>query len=232
VPDSFLSETHPKNQEGTGCRLAHRSPKRSPGVTSFLIDEASLAEFLQNPTDSKTVRDHYRLKNQGSDTAMEIRTLQPEDCDKIGPLLREIWLDAYHGIHTDEELLEQSHKVHTPELVAREIDDPNTHSVVAISNGRIIGHARSNLVGDRVDIYRLYVLRAFYGQGIGKALLQEVETFFDAKYEVWTEVYEENKRAVDFYLSQGYEIMERATEVQTEGKDVYEYKMRKIRKNG
>ena len=160
---------------------------------------------------------------------IKIRSLQQNDCDKIGPLLREIWLDAYHGIQTDEELLTQSHKVHTPELIALEIDAPNTHSIVAVLGNRIIGHARSDLSDGKVDICRLYVLREFYGQGIGKALLQEVETYFDPKYEVWIEVYEENKRAVDFYLSQDYQIVERATEVQTEGKDVYEFKMRKKR---
>lgn len=159
-----------------------------------------------------------------------VRPLCLSDCDKIGPLLREIWLDAYHGIQTDEELLTQSHRVHTPELIALEIDDPNTHSVVADLDGRIIGHARSNLSDGKVDIFRLYVLREFYGQGIGKALLQEVETYFDPKYDVWIEVYEENKRAVEFYLSQGYQIIERATEVQTEGRDIFEFRMRKQRR--
>ncbi|MEM9420070.1 MAG: GNAT family N-acetyltransferase [Planctomycetota bacterium] len=159
----------------------------------------------------------------------EIRPLHESDCDKIGPLLREIWLDAYHGIQTDEELLTQSHKVHTPELIALEIDDPNIHSVVAVSNGRIIGHARSDLNNEVVDVIRLFILREFYGQGVGKALLQEVDSYFDPKYEIRLEVFENNKRAVDFYLSQGYEIVERATEVQTEGKDVFEYKMRKQR---
>ncbi len=161
--------------------------------------------------------------------SVDIRPLRQDDCDKIGPLLREIWLDAYHGIQTDEELLAQSHKVHAPELIALEIDAPNTHSVVAVLDNRIIGHARSDLSGGKVDIIRLYVLREFYGQGIGKALLQEVETCFDPKYDVWIEVYEENKRAVEFYLSQGYQIVERATEVQTEGRDVFEFKMRKRR---
>lgn len=160
---------------------------------------------------------------------MEIRPLCENDCDKIGPLLREIWLDAYHGIQTAEELLAQSYEVHRPELVALEMDDPNIHSVVAVVGDRIVGHARSDLSNGRVDIFRLYVLREFYGQGIGKALLQEVETHFDPEYEVWIEVYEENQRAVDFYLSQGYEILERTTEVQTEGRDVFEYKMRKRR---
>ena len=162
-------------------------------------------------------------------TTVEIRPLQLGDCDKIGPLLREIWLDAYHGIQTDEELLERSYEVHTPELIAQEIDNPNTCSVVAVVDDRIVGHARSDLCGEKVDIFRLYVLREFYGRGIGKAMLREVETYFDPKYDVWIEVYEDNKRAVDFYLWQGYKIMERATEVQTEGKDVFEYKMRKRR---
>jgi len=162
-------------------------------------------------------------------TNIEIRELLKNDCDKIGPLLREIWLDAYHGIQTDEELLTQSYKVHSSELIALEIDDPNIYSIVAVFNDRIIGHARSDLSDGKVEIIRLYLLREFYSQGIGKALLQKVETYFDSKYEVWIEVFEENKRAVDFYLSQGYQIMQRATEVQTEGKDVFEFKMRKLR---
>jgi ribosomal protein S18 acetylase RimI-like enzyme len=167
--------------------------------------------------------------DQGAAVTIEIRPLCLYDCDKIGPLLREIWLDAYHGIQTDEELLTQSHKVHTPDQIAKEIDDPNMHSIVAVSHDKIIGHARSDLNNGIVDITRLYVLRAFYGQGIGKALLREVDSYFDAKYEVRLEVFEDNKRAVDFYLSQGYEIVRRATEVQTEGRDVFEYKMRKRR---
>lgn len=162
---------------------------------------------------------------------IHIRPLRPSDCDKIGPLLREIWLDAYHGIQTDEELLTQSYKVHTPEQIAQEIDDPDIHSVVAVSNDRIVGHARSDLNDSVVDIVRLYVLREFYGQGIGKALLREVDTFFDPKYEVRLEVFEDNRRAVNFYVSQGYEIVKRATEVQSEGRDVFEYKMRKQRMN-
>lgn len=158
---------------------------------------------------------------------IQIRPLQLDDCDKIGPLMREIWLDAYRGIQTEDELLEQSYKVHTPEKIAEEIDNPDMHSIVAVCEGRIIGHARSDLYKGIVEIARLYILREFYGQGIGKALLQQVDSYFDPKYEVWLDVYEDNTRALNFYLSQGYEIVRRDTEVQTEGRDVFEYKMRK-----
>ena len=162
-------------------------------------------------------------------SAVDIRPLRLSDCEKVGPLLREVWLDAYGGIQTEEELLAQSHKVHTPEQIAEEIDDPNVYSIVAVSSDRIIGHARSDLKDGFVDIIRLYVLREFYGQGIGKAMLREVDSYFDPKYEVWLDVFEDNRRAVNFYLSQGYEIMRRTTEVQSEGRDVFEYKMRKQR---
>lgn len=165
-------------------------------------------------------------------SAIDIRPLRQCDCEKIGPMLREVWLDAYHGIQTDEELLAQSHKVHTPKQIAEEIDDPNIRSMVAVSNDRIIGHARSDLNDGVVDIVRLYVLREFYGRGIGKALLREVDSYFDPRYEVWLDVFEDNKRAVSFYLSQGYEVVRRATEVQSEGKDVFEYKMRKQQVDG
>ena len=156
-----------------------------------------------------------------------IRRLREEDCALIGPLLRRVWLYAYDGIQTEEELLTQSFKVHTADQIRCEITDPNTYSVVAEVDGEVIGHARSDCVNGVVNITRLYVLREFYGRGIGKALLAEVDSFFDPNLEVWLEVFEDNKRAVDFYLSQNYEIMERATEVQSEGKDVFEFKMRK-----
>lgn len=158
---------------------------------------------------------------------VEIRPLRLEDCDKIGPLLREIWLDAYHGIQTDEELLTQSYKWHSTEQIAEEIDAPNTRSIVAVCDGRIVGHARSDLIDGVVDIMRLFLLREFYDQGIGKAMLRDVDSYFDPKYEVWLDVFEDNTRALSFYLSQGYEIMQRTTEVQSQGKDVYDYKMRK-----
>lgn len=156
-----------------------------------------------------------------------IRPLQEKDCALIGPLIRKVWLHAYKGIQTEQELLDRSFAVHTSELIRKEIDDPTYHSVVAEVDGEIVGHARSDLNGDIVDIARLYLLKEFYGQGIGKALLQEVEQHFDHVPYVHLEVFEDNQRAYQFYLSQGYEVTERATEVQSEGNDVFEFKMRK-----
>ena len=97
-------------------------------------------------------------------SAVEIRPLHLDGCDKIEPLLSEVWLDAYNEIQTREELLTQSYKVHMPRLIEEEIDDPKIHIIVAVKDGRIVGHARSNLKKDVVDIFRLYVLSGLIGR--------------------------------------------------------------------
>ena len=51
-----------------------------------------------------------------------------------------------------------------PRLIEEEIDDPNIHIIVAVKDGRIVGHARSNLKKDVVDIFRLYVLSGLIGR--------------------------------------------------------------------
>ena len=182
------------------------------------VERGGESAGCQGPGESIIVIDSF---------SFSIRPLREEDCALIGPMLRRIWLHAYKGIQTEEELLTQSHKVHTADQIRREINDPDIHSVVAEVDGEVIGHARSDRRDGVVSIFRLYVQREFYERGIGKALLAEVDSYFDPDLEVWLDVFEDNKRAVNFYLSQNYEIMERATEVQSEGKDVYEYKMRK-----
>ena len=108
--------------------------------------------------------------------SVEIRPLHLDGCDKIEPLLSEVWLDAYNGIQTREELLPQSYKVHMPRLIEEEIDDPNIHIIVAVKDGRIVENVSSDLKNGVVDIFRLYVLsgligRAGYGHNFRKQWL-------------------------------------------------------------
>lgn len=109
----------------------------------------------------------------------KIRPLREADCIHIGPLLRRVWLHAYKGIQTEEELLAQSHKVHTPEFIRQEIDNPAMHSLVVEVDGRIVGHARGDLEDGYVEVVRLYLEKEYYRLGIGKALLDALENHFD-----------------------------------------------------
>jgi len=160
--------------------------------------------------------------------SFEIRKTAKKDCSHIGPLMRSVWLATYSDILTPEELIAQSLKVHQPEQILAELSNPAICTYVADVDGQIVGHARGDLVDQNaVYVARLYLEPKFHKMGIGKALLHTVEGSFATAEEVKLDVYEDNKSALDFYLSQGYKIAERATEIQSEGKDVFEYKMTK-----
>ncbi len=157
-----------------------------------------------------------------------IRALELRDCEHIGPFMRSVWLHAYKNIQTDEEMLAQSHKVHTPAFIRQEIDDAAMFSIVAEVGDKLIGHARGDLEDGYVEVSRLYLMKEYYGLGIGKALLEAVENHFTGVSEIRLDVFEDNKRALSFYLSQGYEIVERSSEIQSQGVDVFDFKMRKF----
>lgn len=62
-------------------------------------------------------------------------------------------------------------------------------------------------VRSALEIARLYCMKAFIGQGVGKALMQKCidkarEEHFEA---VWLGVWERNRRAIDFYTGFGFE---------------------------
>jgi len=160
--------------------------------------------------------------------SFKVRPLQDVDCALIGPLLRKVWLVAYKGIQTEQELLEQSHKVHTTELIQREVNDANMYSIVAEIGGTIVGHARGDLEDGYVEVSRLFLLEKHYGKGIGKAMLRSIEDHFRNINDFRLDVFEDNKHALKFYLAQGYEVVERSSEIQTQGVDVYDLKMRKM----
>ena len=78
-----------------------------------------------------------------------------------------------------------------------------------------------------VYVARLYLEPKYHGHGIGVRLLQSVEEAFADVTEVRLDVYEDNKNGVNFYLSQGYEIVERTVETQSRGEDVFAFRMQK-----
>ena len=61
----------------------------------------------------------------------EVRATQLADAEFIGPLMRSVWLQTYKHILAEDELLNQSYKVHQPELIAAELSNIDICSFVA-----------------------------------------------------------------------------------------------------
>lgn len=159
----------------------------------------------------------------------EVRATEESDAPIIGPLLRRVWLATYTDILTEGELLELSHRMHTPENIAAEVRNPDVSSYVATIDHEIVGIARSDLKEDGVVyVGRLYIDPRFQGLGIGSALFGLVEVHFRNADTVTLDVYEDNLNAIEFYKLHGYEVLSRGTNMQSQGQDIFELHMGKI----
>jgi ribosomal protein S18 acetylase RimI-like enzyme len=101
-----------------------------------------------------------------------------------------------------------------PALQEREIADPQMLTLLAESEGRLIGYgqlrwgsAAPSIRAERpVEILRLYVDRAWHGGGVGPSLmaaLLEAARAGGADI-VWLGVWEHNPRAIAFYAKHGF----------------------------
>jgi diamine N-acetyltransferase len=142
----------------------------------------------------------------------------------IAVLASQVFLDTYAtegvGPALANEVLEHFSCAALSGLLA----DPGVGFIVAERSGRLVGFAQvthgagQSLLppGPSAKLDRLYVQRPFARQGIGKALLQlaESEAASRGAVTLWLTAWVENRRALAFYASQGYEDL---------GLDIYTY---------
>lgn len=95
-----------------------------------------------------------------------------------------------------------------------EIDDPNAEFYFAMLNNNVIGYLKLNIGESQteiknenaLEIERIYVLREFHGRNIGQQLFEKALERADAQKVdfIWLGVWEENRRAVQFYTKNGF----------------------------
>jgi ribosomal protein S18 acetylase RimI-like enzyme len=95
-----------------------------------------------------------------------------------------------------------------------EIDDPNAEFYFVMQDNNIIGYLKLNIGQSQteikndnaLEIERIYVLTEFHGQNIGQQLFEKaLERAHAQKVDfIWLGVWEENKRAIQFYTKNGF----------------------------
>lgn len=128
------------------------------------------------------------------------------DAEALANLHVDVWEDAYTGLMPDHVFVERRAKL--AERVAswqRSLaSSPATTTVVADSSGLIgfasIGPGRDDDLAIEDEIWALYLRSAWWGRGVGHALL--TATLANRSAYLW--VLDHNERAIAFYRQHGF----------------------------
>ncbi|WP_435946829.1 N-acetyltransferase [Dryocola sp. BD586] len=119
--------------------------------------------------------------------------------------LIELWLASTIAAHP---FIAQSYWRES-ESIVRNVYIPQSHTWVYVLQDKIVGFIS---ILDARFIGALFLAEAFTGKGIGRALINHVQTRYP---ELSLEVYQKNQRAVHFYHQQGFRIEESAWQEET-----------------
>ena len=100
------------------------------------------------------------------------------------------------------------------EKISAELNDPNSFFYFAMMDQDVIGYLKLNMGvsqtelkdNDALEIERIYILKDFHGKKVGQLLFDKaIEIAKEKKVAyVWLGVWEENKRALQFYSKNGF----------------------------
>lgn len=129
-------------------------------------------------------------------------TLRTFEFDRDYQAVRELWLDSGPGI--------QLSRSDEPEEVRKKLSRDPDLFIVAEDEGRLIGSVIGGFDGRRGLVYHLAVAGGERRQGVGRALMDEIERRLRAKgcLKYYLLVTQDNEGALAFYESMGCERMD------------------------
>jgi len=141
----------------------------------------------------------------------QINNSQIEALQQIG---RQTFAETFAESNTAENMAKYLEEAYAYEKLSAELNDPNSAFYFAMMKDKVIGYLKLNFGAsqtelkdnDALEIERIYVLKEFHGKKVGQLLFDkaiEVAKAQHAAY-VWLGVWENNKRALQFYTKNGF----------------------------
>ena len=146
--------------------------------------------------------------------SIEIRRLTGEDVLLLQEIGRKTFAETFSSSNSMENMVKYLEEGFSLNKLQGEIDDPNAEIYFAIHHNHIIGYLKLNIGQSQteikndnaLEIERIYVLKEFQGQNIGQQLFEKALERANAQKVdfIWLGVWEENKRAIQFYTKNGF----------------------------
>ena len=136
------------------------------------------------------------------------------DIKKLQEIGRTTFSEAFADVNTEANMKDYLEKGFSEEKLKGELNNQDSQFYFALLDGKAIGYLKINIGQaqtekqnpDALEIERIYLLKAFYGQKVGQLLYQkaiDIALEIQASY-VWLGVWEENYRALRFYKKNGF----------------------------
>lgn len=149
------------------------------------------------------------------DQSINIRLATAEDASMIAALSRRTFYDTFATQNTPEDMEKFMNEQFTHEALMKEVSEPSNIFIIAEAGNEVAGYARlRELVPPpsledlpSIEIARIYALQTMIGRGVGNALMKRcIEIAYEmGKRIVWLGVWEQNSRAIQFYIKWGFE---------------------------
>jgi ribosomal protein S18 acetylase RimI-like enzyme len=149
---------------------------------------------------------------------MHIRPASLEDIEGIQAVGRSAWRDTYADLRPDAYIRQALERWWSADYLRAALESKRHVLLVAEEQHQIVAVAESQVLNDKnAMLWKLYVLKARRGQGIGTALIEESIRRLPAGIEVYhTEYDSKNEPAAAFYASCGF-VFDRTEASEFEG---------------
>ena len=127
---------------------------------------------------------------------------------------RQTFSETFAESNSAENMAKYLEEAYSFEKLTVELNNPNSIFYFAMLDEKVIGYLKLNMGGsqtelkdnDALEIERIYVLKDFHGKKVGQLLFDKTITIAKKQQVayVWLGVWEENKRALQFYTKNGF----------------------------
>ena len=147
---------------------------------------------------------------------MQIRKLDITDLENLQKISITTFRETFEEVNSEKDMQKYLDENLNLERLKSELENPDSEFYFIENKNKNLGYLKlnfgnaqtENFKKNYLEIERIYILKDFLGQKIGKILLNKaIEIGKKKKLEfLWLGVWEENHRAIKFYEKNGFKV--------------------------
>jgi diamine N-acetyltransferase len=156
----------------------------------------------------------HQLKRKAHMERIDVRKATLTDLEILQALGKQTFIETFGEMNTEENMSQYLTESFNEAKLKSELTNPDSVFYFAIQENRFIGYLKLNFAEAQtelkdkksLEIERIYVLKEFYGKGVGQVLYNTALDLARQKNAeaVWLGVWEKNPRAISFYKKNGF----------------------------